>query len=171
MPMKSNWLEHFNSLGYKPPTMLGNKEKSSVSPAMTSCGPWALGGHCAGLPAFTSGCNLRRCPWSPLPPPPATSPHLWKPRDSQSLRQTPHRAASTSGLRSLSSLSFEPGNPSLSRNTVLHPHTWVASGLCQTKAADCLVLFMCQEFIGAHKTNFCSWGNCALFVCCYCCCF
>lgn len=42
----------------------------------------------------------------------------------------------------------------LSRKTKSCPHKWIPFGCSQAKAAAHFALFTCQEFIGAHKTNF-----------------
>lgn len=50
--------------------------------------------------------------------------------------------------------SFQVFIPLLSRKTISCPHKWIPFGCSQAKAAARFALFTCQEFIGAHKTNF-----------------
>lgn len=134
--------------------MCGNKEKSSVPTINVARWPlWFLPQRC--LPDST---HLSvQCEALPL----ASHLCLWKLRNQQSLSQKPLASVGMSPFLPLPAraLRSKPQHPSLSRKTAFHSHNWVTFGLCQTKTADCFVLLTCQEFIGAYKTHFCSWGN------------
>lgn len=124
--------------------MAGNREILSMA-NIASHRPPSSGLRPVCLASSPLGCSLKRGHGSPPP-------SFMKTEGLAEPETDPRWAASISGLGRLAPLSSKPQHPSLSRKTIFHPCKWVTFGLCQTKAADCFILFICQEFIGAHKT-------------------